>query len=386
MKKFILPYLTVLISTVFLCLTGVSSAYAQTSDGTSSQTTTNVSGPRIDWDTDIRSIRLNDIPSFRYKYDDYLQFSPAAAMIMMRACGVEGRSGTGAEWLCAEAFSAAIMAATVNGIKYSVRRLRPDSSTRNSFPSGHTATAFMCATMLHEEYGWRSPWISFASYGVASVTGASRIMNHRHWFTDVFAGAVIGVGSVKLGYLINDAIFKKKNISDAWEPLDFDDDKSLLYYSIESLYGHRYGIGKNGKFSGGVVGLQADFPIRPRVSARFRIGINSLRDRHTASDTASELGLTCNFYDYLAGAVFNFPFAKILYVEADMMVGGGYRSFRCPDAMKSLISKGYGELLCGGAFGVRVSSNFCLKFQTEYDLLFPLNHALLLAFGSSFFW
>lgn len=375
-----------LLSTIFLCLTGGSSAYAQTSDAASPQTTTQVSGPKIDWDTDIRSIRLNDIPSFRYKYDDYLQFSPAAAMILMRACGVEGRSKEGAEWLSAEAFSAGIMAITVNGIKYSVRRLRPDSSTRNSFPSGHTATAFMCATMLHEEYGWRSPWISFASYTVASVTGVSRIMNHRHWFTDVFAGAVIGVGSVKLGYLINDAIFKKKNISDAWEPLVFDDDKSLLYYSIESLYGHRYGVGAKGRLSGGLAAIQADVPLRPRISARLRLGINSLRDRDTDSATASELGLTCNFYDYLAGAVFNFPFAKILYVEADMMVGGGYRSFRCPEAMKSQISKGYGELLCGGSFGIRVSSNFCLKFQTEYDLLLPVNHSLLLAFGSSFFW
>lgn len=44
-------------------------------------------GSKIDWDNDIRAIRLNDIPHFRYKYDDYLQFSPAAAMIVMRACG-----------------------------------------------------------------------------------------------------------------------------------------------------------------------------------------------------------------------------------------------------------------------------------------------------------
>lgn len=51
-------------------------------------------GPKIDWDNDIRAIRLNDIPHFRYKYDDYLQFSPAAAMIVMRACGVEGRTRT----------------------------------------------------------------------------------------------------------------------------------------------------------------------------------------------------------------------------------------------------------------------------------------------------
>ena len=208
-----------------------------------SQAQTGVPNGKIDWDSDIRAIRLNDIPSFRYRYDDYMQFSPAAAMIVMRACGVEARSKSGAEWLSAEAFSAGIMAIAVNGIKYSVRRLRPDETTRNSFPSGHTATAFMCATMLHKEYGWRSPWISFAGYTVATFTGASRLMNHRHWCTDVLGGAIIGVGSVELGYLINDAIFKKKNISDIWEPLVFDEDKSLSYYSLEALYGHRYGVG-----------------------------------------------------------------------------------------------------------------------------------------------
>ena len=367
-------------------LTALFSIVLFLSCATLSQAQTRVPSDKIDWDSDIRAIRLNDIPSFRYRYDDYIQFSPAAAMIVMRACGVEARSKTGAEWLSAEAFSAGIMAITVNGLKYSIRRLRPDETTRNSFPSGHTATAFMCATMLHKEYGWRSPWISFAGYTVASLTGASRIMNHRHWCTDVLGGAVIGVGSVELGYLINDAIFKKKNLSDIWEPLVFDEDKSLSYYSLEYLYGHRYGVGAKGRLSGGLVALQADIPVHPRVSARVRIGINSLRDRSTQAYTASELGLTSNFYDYLTGAVFNYPFAKVLYVEAGALVGGGYRSPSCPEAMKSIVSKGYGEIVCGGSFGIRLGTNFRIKVLGEYDLLLPVNHSFLLAFGSSFFW
>ena len=341
---------------------------------------------RIDWDNDIRAISLNDIPSFKCDYDDYLRFSPAAAMIMMRACGVEGRSKVGAEWLSAEVFSAGIMVAAVNGLKYSVRRMRPDGSTRNSFPSGHTATAFMGATMLHKEYGWRSPWISFAGYAAATITGASRIMNNQHWHTDILGGAIIGVGAVELGYLINDAIFKKKNISDGWEPIVFDEDKSLTYYSLEVLCGHRYGIGARGRLSGGLAAIQADIPVHPRISARIRLGINSLRDRDTDSRTASELGLTSNFYDYLAGAVFNWPFAKVLYAEANAMIGGGYRSPRCPEAMKPIVSRGYGEFLCGGSLGIRLGTNFRVKLLAEYDLLLPINHSILLALGTSFFW
>lgn len=340
--------------------------------------------PKIDWDTDIRSIRLYDIPNFRYHYDDYIQFSPAAAMLLIKTCGVESRSDWG-RMIAADAFSTAIMAGVVNGVKYSVRRLRPDESTRNSFPSGHTATAFMCATMLHKEYGWRSPWISFAGFTVASITGASRIMNHRHWCTDVLGGAIVGVGSVELGYLINDAIFKDRHLSKGYEKVEFNEDKSLKYCSLENLYGHRYGLGGDG-LSGGMVAIQGDVPVLPRLSCRLRLGINSLRQKSTDSYEAVNEKLISNYYDYLAGVVFNYPFAKVLYVEADAMVGGGYRSPHCPEAMKPLVSKGYGEFLCGCSFGLRLGTNFRIKVLGEYSLFLPVNNSLLLAFGSSFFW
>ncbi len=63
--------------------------------------------------------------------------------------------------LVSDAFSATLLAAAVNGIKYTAKVPRPDGSSRNSFPSGHTAVAFMGATILHKEYGLtRSPWYS----------------------------------------------------------------------------------------------------------------------------------------------------------------------------------------------------------------------------------
>ena len=101
-----------------------------------------------------------------------------------------------------DVFSVGAMAVTVNGLKYTIKRMRPDGSRRNSFPSGHTATAFMTATMLHKEYGWRSPWFSIGGYTAAAVTGVSRLLNNRHWMTDIAAGAAIGIGSVHLGYFI----------------------------------------------------------------------------------------------------------------------------------------------------------------------------------------
>ena len=158
---------------------------------------------RYTFDTDILMLRNSIDPNFRHHYDDWTQYAPAAVMVGLKTCGYKGRSTWG-RMLVSDAFSVAAMAAMVNGVKYSVQRLRPDESAYNSFPSGHTATAFMTATMLHKEYEGRSPWFSIGGYTLATLTGVSRVLNNRHWLTDVLAGAAIGIGSVHLGYFITD--------------------------------------------------------------------------------------------------------------------------------------------------------------------------------------
>ena len=87
--------------------------------------------------------------------------------------------------------------------------MRPDGSTYNSFPSGHTATAFVGAEFMHQELGWHSPWYSFAGYTMATATGILRIANNRHWLGDVIAGAGIGMLTTKLSYLVAEKIEKK---------------------------------------------------------------------------------------------------------------------------------------------------------------------------------
>ena len=111
---------------------------------------------RYTFDTDILMLRNSIDPDFRHHYDDWTQYAPAAVMVGLKTCGYKGRSTWG-RMLVSDAFSVAAMAAMVNGVKYSVQRLRPDESAYNPFPSGHTATAFMTATMLHKEYEGRSP-------------------------------------------------------------------------------------------------------------------------------------------------------------------------------------------------------------------------------------
>lgn len=160
----------------------------------------------------FRALRNRYIPTFQKHYDDYLQYIPAAVMLGLKVSGVEGRSSWG-RMLTSDAFSAILMAASVNAIKSTTKVMRPDGSSHNSFPSGHSATAFMAATMLHKEYGLtRSPWYSIGAYSIATVTAVSRQLNNRHWLSDIMVGAGIGILSTEFGYYFADLIFKDKGI------------------------------------------------------------------------------------------------------------------------------------------------------------------------------
>ena len=158
--------------------------------------------------TKIRLIKYN----FHSEIDNYTQFSGIALTMGLKMAGVEGRSS----WprlVASSLASYGVMAAFVNGIKYTAKELRPDGSTRNSWPSGHTATAFVGATILHKEYGLtRSPWYSVAGYSLATATGVMRVLNNRHWISDVLSGAGIGILSTELAYGLCDLLFKEKGL------------------------------------------------------------------------------------------------------------------------------------------------------------------------------
>jgi len=77
---------------------------------------------------------------------------------------------------------------------------RPDDSDNDSFPSGHTASAFSSATTLHRRYGWE---VGFPAYAVATLTGVARERARKHYWWDVLAGAAIGSAS---GWYFTDAL------------------------------------------------------------------------------------------------------------------------------------------------------------------------------------
>lgn len=158
--------------------------------------------------TKIRLIKYN----FHSSIDDFTQYTGLALTTGLKLAGIEGRSSW-PRMAASTAASYAVMAALVNSIKYTSSDVRPDSKKRNSWPSGHTATSFVSATILHKEYGLtRSPWYSIAGYSVATATGVMRVLNNRHWISDVLSGAGIGILSTELAYGICDLLFRDKGL------------------------------------------------------------------------------------------------------------------------------------------------------------------------------
>lgn len=145
---------------------------------------------------------------YRVTVDNYLQYAPAAMVYGLNLCGVKGQHNFKDRTILL-AMSYIIMATTVNIAKYSFKERRPDSSTYNSFPSGHTATAFVGAEFLYQEYRNTHPWIGYTAYAVSTCVGYLRMHNDRHWANDVLAGAAVGILSTKFAYWLYPKIFRE---------------------------------------------------------------------------------------------------------------------------------------------------------------------------------
>lgn len=141
---------------------------------------------------EIREERNEHFLNFSTAIDDYLQHAPSAVAIIMSLSGVKGRHDLPNQ-IALLVKSELLMLSVVMPLKYTVGESRPDSGSKNSFPSGHTAQAFVAAAFLAKEYGHKSIWIPIGSYTVASTVGVFRMLNNRHWISDVLVGAGVGL-------------------------------------------------------------------------------------------------------------------------------------------------------------------------------------------------
>ncbi len=159
---------------------------------------------------EVQAERNRYNPNFRYRVDDYLQHSPIIVVYGLNALGVTGKNDFANR--TAILIKSELM---VGMLTFSLKRItavpRPDTKELTSFPSGHTAQAFAAATFMAKEYGHKNIWYSIGAYTVATGVGAMRVMNNRHWVSDVLVGAGIGILSTNLVYLTHQYRWGKKN-------------------------------------------------------------------------------------------------------------------------------------------------------------------------------
>lgn len=164
-------------------------------------------------DVNYRDMRNEFLFNFDYEYDTYIQVLPLGLTYALKSFGFQSRSSW-SELITANILTLGIGTGIVHTIKGNIKELRPDGSAYNSFPSGHTTLAFMCASILSKEYKEKYPYLSILGYTTAAVTGLSRITNNRHWIQDIYAGAGIGILATEFSYHLTDIIFNEHHNED----------------------------------------------------------------------------------------------------------------------------------------------------------------------------
>lgn len=320
-------------------------------------------------DTRFRHLRNDYLPEFNRHLDDYLQFSPLAALLALKAAGVESRSTWG-RMLSADAASAVIMAAVVNTLKTTTQVERPDGSNRHSFPSGHTATAFMTATMLAKEYGHKSPWIGVGAYTVASATGLMRMANNKHWLSDVMTGAGIGILSTELGYWLTDLVFKDKGLRDTYSAerfLPLDRPSFLGLYLGMNIPLSGYDISEGDEMatsSGSVAGVEGAYFLSPYVGVGGRFTVSNTAIIVNGDEAAAN---TFDAVALMGGAYFSLPLTARWQLGSKLL--GGYIHYpRLDLAHRSVPARSGLSLGSGLNLTFRARGHYAMRLFLDYNL------------------
>ena len=311
-------------------------------------------------DDHFRSLRNDYLPRFN---------RPAAVMLGMKVAGVKGRSSWG-RMIVSDAFSALLMGSVVNTLKQTTHVMRPDGSNDRSFPSGHTATAFMTATMLTKEYGHKSPWIGIGAYTAASTTGLMRMANNKHWLSDVLTGAGIGILSTELGYYFADLIFKEKGIN------RFDDKEifeRMANPSFISLYLglniplSGYDIDEQTEFrtsSGSSAGVEGAYFFNPYIGMGGRFAVSNtsiIVNNGDAEDNTFDAMSLCG------GAYFSYPLSSRWLVGSKLL--GGYVHYPSLKLSEQTVPIKNGVCFgCGFSLTFKAKEHLGARFFLDYNL------------------
>jgi membrane-associated phospholipid phosphatase len=157
-------------------------------------------------DLEARHEFYNEHPHKQFIIDNYLQFAPGAAVFALNGLGIRGKNSL-LDQSGVYLLSNIILNSATQSLKGITAVTRPDGTPR-AFPSGHAAEAFASAEFLRREYGDQSVWYTVSGYTAAVAVGVLRMYNNRHWFSDVVAGAGLGVLSTQASYWLYPKIRK----------------------------------------------------------------------------------------------------------------------------------------------------------------------------------
>jgi membrane-associated phospholipid phosphatase len=152
---------------------------------------------RKDFKTDLHNVFHNFNGT---RVDDYLIYSPYVVLVGLNLAKIPCKNdfiNTSLIIVKAEIVNLALTFA----LKNITRSERPNGQDKLSWPSGHTSQAFLAAAIVNREFKYKSPWIGVGAYGLASTVGVFRMLNNKHWLSDVVAGAGIGILSANVTYL-----------------------------------------------------------------------------------------------------------------------------------------------------------------------------------------
>ena len=154
-------------------------------------------------------------PNFNTKAESYFLFTPIVMVYSLNLLGIEGKNRfidrTALLGLSTGFFGVADLVT-----KQATHRLRPNGADYLSFPSGHTGLASVGAEFLAQEYSAKSPVYAVVGYAFAVGTGIFRMYNRDHWFSDVVAGAGLGILSTKAAYLVYPYVRNKLTHTDKY--------------------------------------------------------------------------------------------------------------------------------------------------------------------------
>lgn len=176
---------------------------------------------------DIRNSVGND---YEFKIDDYIQYTPMAELYFFNALGFKARNN----WFDMSknlAIANFASGSLILALKKITDKTRPNGA-EYSFPSGHTNFAFTNATVLYHEYKDSNKIVAYSGFAFASTTGVFRMLNNKHWLSDVLTGAGLGI-------LIGNLVYQFEPLKD-WHPFGLGEENNI--YAFPEFGNDSYGF------------------------------------------------------------------------------------------------------------------------------------------------